>query len=94
MKLRSLILTTALSALALTSAGAGAKTALSGDPHGIAAGLEVFGSFEDPDRNWAVLPGVYLPLGAPNITFKTGLQFGQEDGADALRVHMSLMYRF
>jgi hypothetical protein len=72
----------------------GAKTPLSGAPHGIAAGVEAMGSFEDAGENWSVLPGIYLPLGARNITLKTGLEFGKADGADAARANVTLMYRF
>ncbi len=72
----------------------GAKTPLTEDPHGIAAGVEIMGSFEDAADNWSLLPGVYMPLGAPNVTLKTGLEFGQADGADALRANVTLMYRF
>jgi hypothetical protein len=72
----------------------GAKTPISSDPHGIAAGVEVMGSFEDTADNWSVLPGVYMPLGAQNITLKTGLEFGESDGADTTRANVTLMYRF
>ncbi len=72
----------------------GVKTPLSADPHGIAAGVEVMGSFEDAADNWSVLPGVYMPLGADNVTLKSGLEFGESDGADAMRANLTLMYRF
>jgi len=72
----------------------GVKSPLSDDPHGIAAGIELMGSFEDVDENWSVLPGIYMPLGTPNITLKTGLEFGQSDGADAMRANVTMMYRF
>lgn len=72
----------------------GAKTPVSPDPHGIAAGIEVMGSFEDTGDNWSVLPGVYMPLGAPNVTFKSGLEFGKGDGVDTIRANVTLMYRF
>jgi hypothetical protein len=52
------------------------------------------GTFDDAGDNWSVLPGIYMPLGAPNITLKTGLEFGRNDGADALRANVTLMYRF
>lgn len=72
----------------------GAKAPLSVDPHGIAAGVEIMGSFEDASDNWSILPGVYMPLAAQNVTFKTGLEFGKADGADAVRANITLMYRF
>jgi len=72
----------------------GIKTPISADPHGIAAGIEVMGSFEDTADNWSVLPGVYMPLGAKNIVLKSGLEFGKADGADAMRANVTLMYRF
>jgi hypothetical protein len=77
-----------------TSWAIGAKTPISPDPHGIAAGLEVMGSFEDAGENWCVLPGVYMPLGARHVTLKTGLEFGKGDGADTVRANVTLMYRF
>ncbi len=72
----------------------GAKTPLSSDSHGIAAGVEIMGSFEDVGDNWQVMPGVYAPLGAQNITFKTGIEFGKADGVDSMRANVTLMYRF
>ncbi len=72
----------------------GAKTPLTADPHGIAAGVEVMGSFDDTADNWSILPGVYMPLGAQNVILKTGLELGKADGADALRADVSLMYAF
>jgi hypothetical protein len=73
----------------------GIKTPISADPHGIAAGVEVLGDFENVA--WAVLPGVYAPLG-DGIVFKTGLALGQEEvdgeSTDTLRASVSLMYRF
>ena len=74
--------------------GLGAKTPLSQETHSIAAGIELMGSFEDAGDNWSILPGVYMPLGAQNITLKTGLEFGKSDGADAMRANLTLMYRF
>jgi len=72
----------------------GVKTPISDDPHGIAAGVEFMGNTEDPGDNWSVLPGVYMPLGAPNITLKTGLELGEGAGADTRRANVTLMYRF
>ena len=43
--------------------GLAAKTPISPETHGIAAGIELMGSFEDPGDNWSILPGVYMPLG-------------------------------
>ncbi len=77
-----------------TSWALGMKTPISDDPHGIAAGVELLGSFEDTSDNWAILPGVYMPLGSPNITLKSGLAFGKSDGADTLRANATFMYRF
>ncbi|MFC1526873.1 hypothetical protein ACFL6X_08705 [Candidatus Latescibacterota bacterium] len=74
--------------------GLGAKTPISPDSHGIAAGIEILGSLEDAGDNWSILPGVYMPLGTQDITFKTGLEFGKSDGADATRANVTLMYRF
>jgi hypothetical protein len=72
----------------------GIKTPISADTHGIAAGIEVMGSFEDTADNWSVLPGVYAPLGADNIVLKTGLEFGEVDGATAMRANATMMYKF
>jgi hypothetical protein len=77
-----------------TSWALGVKTPISADPHGIAAGIELMGSFEDTGDNWSILPGVYMPLGSRNITLKSGLEFGKADGADAMRANVTLMYRF
>ena len=77
-----------------TSWALGVKTPISDDPHGIAAGIEVMGSFEDTADNWSILPGVYMPLGAENIVLKSGLEFGKADGATAMRANATLMYRF
>ena len=69
--------------------GFGIKTPISQDPHGIAAGVELIGDF---DGNISVLPGVYAPLGAENIIFKTGLEFGKD--LNSMRANVTLMYRF
>ncbi len=71
-----------------------AKTPIGGDPNGIAAGLEILGSFEETSDNLTFLPGIYGPLGAQNIIFKTGLEFGKVDGANAMRASLTLMYKF
>ena len=52
------------------------------------------GNTDAPGDNWSVLPGVYMPLGAPNITLKTGLELGEGAGADTRRANVTLMYRF
>ena len=72
----------------------GAKTPLSADPHGAAAGIEFLGTFEAVDDNWMAVPGIYLPLGAPNVTLKNGIGIGREDGAGAFRANVTLMVRF
>uniref|UniRef100_UPI004057A6B7 hypothetical protein n=1 Tax=Candidatus Electronema sp. TaxID=2698783 RepID=UPI004057A6B7 len=57
--------------------GAGVKTPLTADQHGIAAGLEVFDLFDSED--WGILPGVYVPIGgAGNTCLKFGLEFGED----------------
>jgi hypothetical protein len=72
----------------------GIKRPISDDPHGIAAGVEVMGSGEEVNDNWSVLPGVYMPLGAPNVILKTGLEFGKGEGAVTRRANITLMYQF
>ncbi|MBA7495465.1 hypothetical protein ES702_06052 [subsurface metagenome] len=70
----------------------GVKVPISDDPHGIAAGVEFLGCFEDFEDSWSILPGVYMPLGGENIIFKTGLEFGK--GMESMRANTTLMYRF
>lgn len=70
----------------------GAKTPLSEDPHGIAAGVEIIGSFDDFEESWSVLPGVYFPVGDDNLVFKSGLEFGK--GMESMRLDATLMIRF
>lgn len=70
----------------------GVKSPISSDPHGIAAGIELMGSFSGD--NWSVLPGVYMPLGVPNIVVKTGFEFGEADGAATTRANVTMMVRF
>jgi len=65
----------------------GVKTSLSGDPHGIAAGLELFGDFSG---GFSLLTGIYFPLGSENIIFKTGLEFS----SGSSRANTTMMYRF
>jgi hypothetical protein len=69
-----------------------AKAPLTGDAHGIAAGLEVLGDFDHFSDTWSFLPGVYLPVGSPQTVFKTGIEMGQ--GLDNTRANVTLMYRF
>jgi hypothetical protein len=77
-----------------TTFALGIKTPISSDSHGIAAGVEFMGSFDETSDNWSILPGVYMPLGGANTTVKTGLAFGESDGADTLRANVTMMYRF
>ncbi len=65
----------------------GVKTPLSGNPHGIAGGLEFLGDFSG---NASVLAGIYFPIASENIVFKTGLEFG----TGSSRANSTLMYRF
>ncbi len=77
-----------------TTWAVGIKTPLSASPHGITAGVEFMGSFDETSDNWSVLPGVYMPLGSQGITLKTGLELGESDGADTMRANVTFMYRF
>jgi len=75
----------------------GAKTPLTEDPHGIAAGIEVFGPFEkeegvDYAKRLFILVGSYFPLGSQNVQMKTGLGFNP--GFERLRVNATLLYLF
>ena len=74
--------------------GLAAKSPISPETHGIAAGIELLGSFEDAGDNWSILPGVYMPLGGQNTTLKTGLELGKADGAGTMRANVTLMYKF
>lgn len=69
--------------------GIGAKSPLSPDPNGIAAGVEVLGDFEG---GLSVLPGVYFPL-TPQTLIKTGFQFGNEKW-EQTRASVNLLYLF
>ncbi|HMO52438.1 MAG TPA: hypothetical protein PKE26_14570 [Kiritimatiellia bacterium] len=76
--------------------GVGVKHPLSGDAHGIAAGLEVMGDIEG--TRWSVLPGVYAPIGS-SAQFKFGIEIGQQQDDDdawvnTLRVSTAMMVRF
>lgn len=72
----------------------GFKTPLTSDQHGISAGVEIMGMFEEAGDNWSVLPGVYLPLGSRRLTLKTGIEIGKAGGADMLRSNLTLMCLF
>ncbi|MCK5222949.1 MAG: hypothetical protein KAR14_15275 [Candidatus Aminicenantes bacterium] len=65
----------------------GVKTSLTGDPHGIAAGLEMLGDFSGET---SIIAGIYFPLGSENIIFKTGLEFS----SGSSRANSTMMYRF
>lgn len=68
----------------------GVKIPISADSHGIAAGIEFHGDFEEVVENSSILPGVYFPLGSEDTVFKTGIEFGK----DNIHVNATLMYRF
>jgi hypothetical protein len=74
--------------------GAGIKTPLTADSHGISAGVEIMGLFEDAGDNWSILPGVYFPLGTRNLILKTGIETGKSGGADIMRANLTLMCLF
>ncbi len=74
------------------SFGLGVKNPISADPHGIAAGIEFLGEFEDFKDSWTVVPGLYFPLGKPDTIFKFGMMFGRN--MDYTRTSMSLLYNF
>lgn len=69
----------------------GVRNALTDDPHGVAAGLEVLGDFDDFEDAWSVLPGIYFPLNEQTL-LKTGLEIG--NGQDYTRANVTLMHRF
>lgn len=71
--------------------GLGVRNALTDDPHGVAAGLEVFGDFDDLEDAWSVLPGIYFPLSEQTLV-KTGLELGKNQ--DYTRANVTLMHRF
>ncbi|MBN1163447.1 MAG: hypothetical protein JXB45_02605 [Candidatus Krumholzibacteriota bacterium] len=72
----------------------GMKVPLSDDPHGIAAGIEARGAVEDTGDDWSILPGIYMPLGARNVTLKSGIEYGKCEGHDSLRASITMMYQF
>jgi hypothetical protein len=69
----------------------GVKEALTGNAHGIAAGVEVLGDFEELADSWSVLPGIYVPL-CEQTLMKTGLEIGKDQ--DYTRLNVTLMHRF
>lgn len=69
----------------------GVRNALTDDPHGVAAGLEILGDFDDIEDSWSVLPGVYFPLSEQTM-LKTGLEIG--NGQDYTRANVTIMHRF
>lgn len=69
----------------------GVKESLTGDAHGVSAGVELLGSFDDFKDSLTVLPGIYFPLGQQAI-LKTGIEFGLDN--DYLRYSAIVMHRF
>lgn len=69
----------------------GVRNALTDDPHGVAAGLEILGDLEEIEDAWSVLPGIYFPLNEQTL-MKTGLEIG--NGQDYTRANITLMHRF
>lgn len=67
----------------------GGKMAISDDPHGIAAGIEILGDF---DGTQTILPGIYIPLGSENMSLKTGIEW--EPSGDSLRANITFLFRF
>jgi len=55
--------------------GLGARSPLTDDPHGIAAGVEVHGDFDG--ERWSVIPGMYIPL-RETTQLKIGFEIGRE----------------
>lgn len=70
----------------------GIRTPLSADAHGVAAGIELLGDFDDFENSWSVLPGIYIPFGDPSTVFKTGFEMGKN--MEHTRYHFSVMYQF
>lgn len=68
----------------------GMRFPISPNPDGIAAGLELEGSFEE--SAWAWMPGIYAPI-TNNAIAKMGLQIDGKE-TEAARFHASLMYLF
>ncbi len=74
--------------------GLGFKMPLTADSHGISAGIEFMGLFEEAGDNWSILPGIYMPLGTRNVLLKTGIETGKSAGSDMMRSNLTLMYIF
>lgn len=74
------------------SYGLGIKNPISADPHGIAAGIEWLGEFDDFEDSWSIVPGLYFPLGTPDTIFKVGAEIGSN--MDYTRARFSLLYNF
>jgi hypothetical protein len=55
----------------------GVKHPLTADAHGIAAGVEWLGEFEEFDDTWMILPGVYVPLAGGPAILKAGVGMGR-----------------
>lgn len=69
----------------------GVRNALTDDPHGVAAGLEILGDLEEIEDAWSLLPGIYFPLNEQTL-LKTGLEIG--NGQDYTRANVTLMHKF
>jgi hypothetical protein len=69
----------------------GVRNALTSDPHGVAAGVEILGDFDEFEDNWSVLPGIYFPLSEQTLV-KTGLEIGNSQ--DYTRANVTLMHKF
>ena len=72
----------------------GAKAPLTDDEHGVAAGIELLGNFEDTSDNWTAIPGIYMPFEDGKMILKAGLELGKADGADMTRANVTLMRLF
>lgn len=70
----------------------GVKMPLSGNPHGIAGGIEFLGDFDELSDSWSVLPGVYIPISGPETVLKAGCETGKN--ADSTSISVSLMHLF
>lgn len=78
--------------------GLGGKTPLTGDEHGVAAGLEFHGIIptDDESVSMGIMPGIYLPF-AENIIVKSGIgvnyDFDAKKGKE-LHYSASMFYSF
>ncbi len=70
----------------------GFRRAIGADPHGIAAGIELLGDFEDIADSWRLTPGVYLPLDAGRTLLKAGFGIGRN--AESTRATVMLVHVF